>query len=102
VPRKPALSSSLFVGRIVDWYKAVTKKEYSKEEDPSVVSVKSIFYYYKKLGYKTIVMGASFRNIGEITELASYDYLTITVCSCLPSPFILTDLCLYSQASSSS
>lgn len=69
---------SPFVGRILDWYKAANKKEYSKEEDPGVQSVKSIFNYYKKFGYKTIVMGASFRNIGEITELAGCDYLTIS------------------------
>ena len=68
---------SPFVGRILDWYKANTKKEYGKEEDPGVKSVQSIFNYYKKYGYKTIVMGASFRNIGEITELAGCDYLTI-------------------------
>ncbi|KAL5604862.1 uncharacterized protein BROUX77_005048 [Berkeleyomyces rouxiae] len=69
---------SPFVGRILDWYKAATKKDYSKEEDPGVASVKSIFDYYKKFGYKTIVMGASFRNTGEITELAGCDYLTIS------------------------
>jgi transaldolase len=69
---------SPFVGRILDWFKASTKKEYSKEEDPGVSSVKAIFNYYKKFGYKTIVMGASFRNIGEITELAGCDYLTIS------------------------
>jgi len=69
---------SPFVGRILDWYKASTKKEYSKEEDPGVESVKAIFNYYKKFGYKTIVMGASFRNTGEITELAGCDYLTIS------------------------
>ncbi|KAK1750261.1 transaldolase [Echria macrotheca] len=69
---------SPFVGRILDWYKAATKKEYSKEDDPGVASVKSIFNYYKKYGYNTIVMGASFRNIGEITELAGCDYLTIS------------------------
>ncbi|PVH96716.1 transaldolase [Periconia macrospinosa] len=68
---------SPFVGRILDWYKAATKKEYSPEEDPGVKSVQSIFNYYKKYGYNTIVMGASFRNIGEITELAGCDYLTI-------------------------
>lgn len=68
---------SPFVGRILDWYKANTKKEYSKEDDPGVKSVQQIFNYYKKYGYKTIVMGASFRNIGEITELAGCDYLTI-------------------------
>jgi len=68
---------SPFVGRILDWYKASTGKTYSKEEDPGVASVKAIFDYYKKFGYKTIVMGASFRSIGEITELAGCDYLTI-------------------------
>jgi transaldolase len=76
---------SPFVGRILDWFKASTKKEYTKEEDPGVSSVKSIFNYYKKFGYKTIVMGASFRNTGEITELAGCDYLTI-------SPNLLEDL----------
>lgn len=70
---------SPFVGRILDWYKAAHKKEYTKEEDPGVASVRSIFDYYKKFGYKTIVMGASFRNTGEITELAGCDYLTISV-----------------------
>ncbi|KAI2634756.1 transaldolase-like protein [Hypomontagnella submonticulosa] len=69
---------SPFVGRILDWYKAATKKEYTKEEDPGVKSVQAIFNYYKKFGYKTIVMGASFRNTGEITELAGCDYLTIS------------------------
>lgn len=68
---------SPFVGRILDWYKANTKKEYGKEDDPGVKSVHDIFNYYKKYGYDTIVMGASFRNIGEITELAGCDYLTI-------------------------
>jgi len=68
---------SPFVGRILDWYKANTKKEYGKEDDPGVKSVKQIFDYYKKHGYSTIVMGASFRNIGEVTELAGCDYLTI-------------------------
>ncbi|KAK3367049.1 hypothetical protein B0T24DRAFT_634650 [Lasiosphaeria ovina] len=76
---------SPFVGRILDWYKASTKKTYSKEDDPGVASVKAIFNYYKKYGYKTIVMGASFRNTGEITELAGCDYLTI-------SPNLLEDL----------
>lgn len=70
---------SPFVGRILDWYKASTKKEYSKEEDPGVKSVQAIFNYYKKFGYKTIVMGASFRSVGEVTELAGCDYLTIAV-----------------------
>jgi len=69
---------SPFVGRILDWFKAANKKEYSAEEDPGVKSVQSIFNYYKKHGYKTIVMGASFRNTGEITELAGCDYLTIS------------------------
>lgn len=69
---------SPFVGRILDWYKAATKKEYTKAEDPGVKSVQTIFNYYKKFGYKTIVMGASFRNVGEITELAGIDYLTIS------------------------
>ncbi|KIN08032.1 hypothetical protein OIDMADRAFT_16449 [Oidiodendron maius Zn] len=76
---------SPFVGRILDWYKAHTGKTYSKEEDPGVASVKAIFDYYKKYDYKTIVMGASFRNTGEITELAGCDYLTI-------SPPLLEDL----------
>ncbi|MCJ1232790.1 sedoheptulose-7-phosphate:D-glyceraldehyde-3- phosphate transaldolase [Varicellaria rhodocarpa] len=68
---------SPFVGRIMDWYKAAMKKEFAPHEDPGVKSVQSIFNYYKKYGYKTIVMGASFRNVGEITELAGCDYLTI-------------------------
>ena len=72
---------SPFVGRILDWFKAHEKKEgYPAPEDPGVKSVQAIFNYYKKHGYKTIVMGASFRNIGEITELAGCDYLTISVC----------------------
>ncbi len=82
---------SPFVGRILDWYKAHTGKAYSKEEDPGVSSVKAIFNYYKKYGYKTIVMGASFRNTGEITELAGCDYLTI-------SPSLLEDLLNSSEA----
>ncbi|WEW56010.1 sedoheptulose-7-phosphate:D-glyceraldehyde-3- phosphate transaldolase [Emydomyces testavorans] len=69
---------SPFVGRILDWYKAAMKREYASHEDPGVQSVQSIFNYYKKHGYKTIVMGASFRNTGEITELAGCDYLTIS------------------------
>jgi len=69
---------SPFVGRIMDWYKAKTGKTYSPEEDPGVASVKAIFDYYKKYDYHTIVMGASFRNTGEITELAGCDYLTIS------------------------
>ena len=55
------------------------KKEYSAKEDPGVKSVQTIFNYYKKYDYKTIVMGASFRSLGEITELAGCDYLTISV-----------------------
>lgn len=70
---------SPFVGRILDWYKAANKKDYSAQEDPGVKSVMQIFNYYKKYDYKTIVMGASFRNVGEITELAGCDYLTIAV-----------------------
>lgn len=70
---------SPFVGRILDWYKASQKREFSAQEDPGVKSVQGIFNYYKKYGYKTIVMGASFRNKGEITELAGCDYLTIAV-----------------------
>ncbi|PGH19682.1 transaldolase [Polytolypa hystricis UAMH7299] len=69
---------SPFVGRILDWYKAAMKKDFTASEDPGVKSVESIFNYYKKHGYNTIVMGASFRNIGEITELAGCDYLTIS------------------------
>ncbi|KAF3940602.1 Transaldolase [Dactylella cylindrospora] len=68
---------SPFVGRILDWYKSATGKTYTAEEDPGVKSVQAIFNYYKKYGYKTIVMGASFRNVGEVTELAGCDYLTI-------------------------
>ncbi len=69
---------SPFVGRILDWYKKDTGKEsYEPAEDPGVVSVTEIYNYYKKFGYKTEVMGASFRNVGEITELAGSDLLTI-------------------------
>ncbi len=63
----------------MDWYKAAEKKDFAPHEDPGVQSVVQIFNYYKKFGYRTIVMGASFRNIGEITELAGCDYLTISV-----------------------
>ena len=70
---------SPFVGRILDFYKASLKKDFAPAEDPGVESVKDIFNYYKKYGYKTVVMGASFRNVGEITELAGCDYLTIAV-----------------------
>jgi transaldolase len=69
---------SPFVGRILDWYKKSTGKDYEGDEDPGVQSVKKIFNYYKQHGYKTIVMGASFRNIGEIKALAGVDYLTIS------------------------
>ena len=68
---------SPFVGRILDWYKAKTGNTYSSEEDPRVISVREIYAYYKDHGYKTVVMGASFRNIGEITALAGCDRLTI-------------------------
>jgi len=68
---------SPFVGRILDWYKKDTGKDYTGAEDPGVESVTTIYNYYKKFGYKTVVMGASFRNIGEITELAGCDLLTI-------------------------
>ncbi len=69
---------SPFVSRILDWYKANTdKKEYAPAEDPGVISVTKIYNYYKEYGYNTVVMGASFRNVGEITELAGCDRLTI-------------------------
>lgn len=68
---------SPFVGRILDWYKASTGKEYSAAEDPGVLSVSNIYDYYKRHGYQTVVMGASFRNTGEILELAGCDRLTI-------------------------
>jgi len=76
---------SPFVGRIMDWYKKSTGITYTSTEDPGVISVQSIYNYYKKFGYKTIVMGASFRNIGEIEELTGCDYLTI-------SPGLLAEL----------
>ena len=77
---------SPFVGRILDWYKANTdKKEYAPHEDPGVVSVSEIYEYYKQHGYETVVMGASFRNVGEIIELAGCDRLTI-------SPALLKEL----------
>ena len=69
---------SPFVGRILDWYKKDTGKDYKGAEDPGVKSVTTIYNYYKKFDYKTQVMGASFRNIGEITELAGCDLLTIS------------------------
>jgi transaldolase len=68
---------SPFVGRILDWYKKDTGKDYVGADDPGVQSVTTIYNYYKKFGYKTVVMGASFRNIGEIIELAGCDLLTI-------------------------
>ncbi|KAG6812832.1 sedoheptulose-7-phosphate:D-glyceraldehyde-3- phosphate transaldolase [Tricholoma furcatifolium] len=76
---------SPFVGRILDWYKKSTGKNYEGDEDPGVISVTKIFNYYKQHGYKTIVMGASFRNTGEIKALAGVDYLTI-------SPALLEEL----------
>jgi len=76
---------SPFVGRILDWFKKETGKDYSPTEDPGVKSVTDIYNYYKKFGYKTVVMGASFRNLGEITELAGCDLLTI-------SPKLLAEL----------
>jgi transaldolase len=81
-----AYLTSPFVGRIMDWYKVAMKKDsFAPHEDPGVKSVQTIFNYYKKFGYKTIVMGASFRNKGEITELAGCDYLTIAV----SAPYII-------------
>ncbi len=68
---------SPFVGRILDWYKKDTGKDYTGTEDPGVLSVTDIYNYFKKFGYKTQVMGASFRNTGEIRELAGCDLLTI-------------------------
>ncbi|CEG74923.1 Putative Transaldolase [Rhizopus microsporus] len=76
---------SPFVGRILDWYKKSTGENYTGSEDPGVQSVTKIYNYYKKFGYKTIVMGASFRNTGEIEELAGCDFLTI-------SPALLAEL----------
>ncbi len=75
---------SPFVGRILDWYKA-KGQEFTPETDPGVVSVTAIYNYYKSYGYKTVVMGASFRNIGEITEIAGCDRLTI-------APLLLKEL----------
>src|SRR4029077_6347366 len=68
---------SPFVGRILDWYKKDTGKDYVGADDPGVQSVTTIYNYYKKFGYKTVVMGASFRNTGEIIELAGCDLLNI-------------------------
>jgi transaldolase len=69
---------SPFVGRIYDWFKAANKRDYVGIEDPGVQSVQEIYTYYKKFGYPTEVMGASFRNVGEIRELAGCDLLTIS------------------------
>jgi len=76
---------SPFVGRILDWFKAKTGKDYAPNEDPGVQSVRTIYAYYKKFGHETEVMGASFRNAGEIRELAGCDLLTI-------SPNLLAEL----------
>jgi transaldolase len=76
---------SPFVGRILDWYKKSSGKDFAPAEDPGVLSVKEIYAYYKKFGYATEVMGASFRNKGEILELAGCDLLTI-------SPHLLGEL----------
>jgi transaldolase len=76
---------SPFVGRILDWYKKDTGKDFHGADDPGVKSVTAVYNYYKKFGYKTQVMGASFRNIGEICELAGCDLLTI-------SPQLLAEL----------
>jgi transaldolase len=69
---------SPFVGRIYDWYKAAMKRDYVGAEDPGVKSVTEIYAYYKKFGYATEIMGASFRNTGQIVELAGCDLLTIS------------------------
>ena len=69
---------SPFVGRIYDWYKAHEKRDYTGPEDPGVKSVQEIYAYYKKFDYPTEVMGASFRNVGQILELAGCDLLTIS------------------------
>ncbi len=69
---------SPFVGRIYDWYKKNTGQEYCAENDPGVLSVKQIYNYYRKFGFNTEIMGASFRNTGQITELAGCDLLTIS------------------------
>lgn len=81
---------SPFVGRILDWHKAKTGKTYSAEEDPGVLSVRKIFQYFKQFDYSTIVMGASFRNIGEILALAGCDRLTI-------APALLEELTAHSD-----
>jgi transaldolase len=76
---------SPFVGRILDWYKAKTGETYTQETDPGVVSVRNIYAFYKEHGFKTVVMGASFRNTGELIALAGCDRLTV-------SPNLLQDL----------
>ncbi|MGV2871873.1 transaldolase [Colwellia sp. E150_009] len=76
---------SPFVGRILDWYKKAEGRDFQGSEDPGVQSVTAIYDYYKQNGYKTVVMGASFRNTTEITELAGCDLLTI-------SPVLLNEL----------
>ncbi|MGC1295885.1 MAG: transaldolase, partial [Alloacidobacterium sp.] len=76
---------SPFVGRILDWYKKDTGKDYHGADDPGVQSVTRIYNYFKKFGYKTVVMGASFRNTGEIIEIAGCDLLTI-------SPHLISEL----------
>ncbi len=76
---------SPFVGRILDWYKASTGETYTAETDPGVLSVTQIYNYFKQYDYKTVVMGASFRNTGEIEQLAGCDRLTI-------SPALLAEL----------
>jgi len=76
---------SPFVGRILDWYKANTKQDYTAETDPGVLSVREIYQFFKQHGYPTVVMGASFRNIGEVLALAGCDRLTI-------SPALLDEL----------
>jgi transaldolase len=81
---------SPFVGRILDWHKKNSGKEFAATEDPGVLSVTAIYNYYKKFGYKTEVMGASFRSKGEITELAGCDLLTI-------SPSLLAELAASSE-----
>jgi len=82
---------SPFVGRIYDWYKGHEKRDYTGPEDPGVQSVTEIYTYYKKFGIKTEVMGASFRNVGQIRELAGCDCLTI-------SPELMKDLAESSEA----
>ncbi len=76
---------SPFVGRILDWYKASTGQSYTAETDPGVVSVREIYRFYKQHGFNTVVMGASFRNTGEVLALAGCDRLTI-------SPALLAEL----------